>query len=223
MLFLAHPAVAETAPATTSRPWLDSRPTLALHTNNARYADEPVAAISPLTVDPASPSPRNAAASVPRLAFGTAGQEWWSISSGVGIGSDIDVVGQLGYHRFLADNFELDLILGGWYHDQSGNNAGSASLSLHFRYHIINEDRWSIYLLGGAGVIGSTDEVPEDGTTFNFLPTLGAGSTIQLGNSNARLDLGIRWHHISNANISGSDNNPDRDAPMIYVGVMFPF
>lgn len=155
--------------------------------------------------------------------FGQAGQQWLSLSFGMAPSNQTDALVQLGYHRFLADDFELGVFLGGWYHDQDENDAGSISLSLQFRYHFINKDTWSIYGLVGAGIMGSTDEVPDEGTQFNFLPTIGLGGTLKLGDGPARLDAGVRWHHISNANINGSGRNPDRDAAMIYVGVMFPF
>jgi len=155
--------------------------------------------------------------------FGRAGQCWLSLSFGVAPSSQTDSLVQVGYHKFLADRFELGLFLGGWYHDQDENAAASASLSLHFRYHFINEDAWSMYGLVGAGLMGSSHNVPDGGTGFNFLPTIGLGGTVRLGDGPTRLDVGVRWHHISNANINSSGRNPDRDAAMIYVGVMFPF
>ncbi|MGP1346676.1 MAG: acyloxyacyl hydrolase [Phycisphaerales bacterium] len=167
------------------------------------------------TIDP------SANAAHPDARFGDKHQQWLSLSGGAAFGGDFDAVGQLGYHYFLADSFEIALVLGGWYHEEE--SAGSASLSAHFRYHFINRDDWTLYAMAGAGVMVSSDEVPEDGTEFNFLPTVGAGATLRLGDTSARLDLGVRWHHISNANISSSGSNPDRDAIMVYAGVMFPF
>jgi hypothetical protein len=69
----------------------------------------------------------------------------------------------------------------------------------------------------------STDDVPNDGTSFNFTPRLGVGFTRQLTDSGIRLEGGLRWAHISNARITGDADNPARDSAMLYVGLIFPF
>jgi hypothetical protein len=38
-----------------------------------------------------------------------------------------------------------------------------------------------------------------------------------------RLQLGVRWHHISNGRSNGDSDNPSRDGLMLYTGVVFPF
>jgi len=37
-----------------------------------------------------------------------------------------------------------------------------------------------------------------------------------------RLFGGLRWHHLSNANLAGSNENPGRDSIMGYIGLDFP-
>jgi len=164
----------------------------------------------------------------PAQPFGLEGQQYWSVRTGVGFEfeSDDDATGinlSLAYHHFVTDNFEVIGDLGGWYHAQEGDDAGSINPGFTLRYHLVNRDRWSLYADGGMGLLFSTDEVPEGGTTLNFMPHLGGGATFRLTDSGARLFVGARWHHISNARFEGDSSNPDRDGVFLYTGVMWPF
>ena len=62
--------------------------------------------------------------------------------------------------------------------------------------------------------------MPENGSEFNFTPQAGFGLTYDIGNEN-RLIFGIKWHHISNADLY--EDNPGRDSIMGYAGISFPF
>jgi len=83
-------------------------------------------------------------------------------------------------------------------------------------------DQWAWYLEAGIGLLASTDEVPEGGSELNFTPRAGAGVAVPITDWGARLDLGVRWMHISNASQFGTDDNPDRDSLMVYASIMFP-
>lgn len=158
--------------------------------------------------------------------FGSTGSDWISVGAGVALAphsTDASVYGT--YHYFIATDFEFDFTLGGWYFFQQGDDAGGINPSIGFRWHFLNRQSWSLYAEFGIGILASTDDVPYDGTSFNFTPRAGIGATIALGeaSSSPRLDLGARWHHISNASQWGTDDNPARDGIMFYAGVMFPF
>ena len=79
----------------------------------------------------------------------------------------------------------------------------------------------------GIGLLGATDPVPRrggtEGTKFNFTPRIGGGFTRQLNDEGVRLEVGLRWAHVSNGRISGNDENPGRDSMMLYTGLIFPF
>jgi hypothetical protein len=77
--------------------------------------------------------------------------------------------------------------------------------------------------MAGIGVMGATGDVPDGGTPFDLMPRAGIGVTKQLTDDGLRLDVGVRWHHISNARINGDDENPSRDGAMLYAGLIFPF
>lgn len=177
------------------------------------FADEPAA--SPKEVTPATP------------AFGTKGSDWISVGAGVALVDDSTDINAYGtYHIFLVTDFEFDFTLGGWYFIQDeGDDEAGINPAIGFRWHFLNHQSWSLYGEFGIGLLGSTGDVPPGGTSFNFTPRAGIGATIALGEaaSAPRLDLGVRWHHISNASQWGSDDNPSRDSIMVYMGVMFPF
>jgi hypothetical protein len=161
------------------------------------------------------------------LDFGRAGTDWLTVGGGVAFStSNTDYNATVAWHHFLADDLEFNLTLGGWYHDQEGDDAGSGSVSIGFRWHAFDDaedDRWTAYIDAGIGLMGSSDEVPNGGSEVNFIPRAGVGMTYRLGNSANRLDFGVRWQHISNGSTFGADENPSRDSVMVYFGVTFPF
>lgn len=166
----------------------------------------------------------------PSLRFADKGWWGWSIGGGVAFASDsTDYNAVLTFHHFLVDRFEINFGVGGWVYDQDeGDEALGVNPAFGFRWHFWMPEEsssraWSVYADIGIGMVFTDEEVPVDGTHYNFTPRAGVGATFQLGESSSRLDLGVRWAHVSNASSSGSDDNPSRDGVMIYAGVVFPF
>ena len=163
--------------------------------------------------------------------FGDRGTTWWSVQGGAAFTkNNTDVNGRLSLHRFLADDFEAIGSLGGWGHLQSGDDQASAAFDLGFRWHFISRARefadgsgMTVYGETGIGMLYATGDVPTGGTRYDFTPRAGIGATWPLGDGPSRLDLGVRWQHFSNGSSAGSDDNPSRDAAMVYVGLIFPF
>ena len=184
--------------------------------------DADAAAEPDATASPDATLPR---ASGPAKPYGTAGTEW--ILFGTGAAHDFDDNTDfnltLGYSRFLVDDVEWMLELAGWYHAQEGEDALSLNPAMEFRWHFFNRAKTSAFLNVGIGVLSATDNVPFDGTGFNFTPRAGIGMTHQISDDGTRLVGGLRWHHISNARIHGDDSNPSRDAPHVYLQVAIPF
>jgi hypothetical protein len=91
---------------------------------------------------------------------------------------------------------------------------------LVFRRHFALDDArdWSWYVDIGIGVMLSADDIPQDGTSFNFTPRAGTGLTYQVSDD-WRLIAGFRWSHISNARIFGDDDNPSSDGVMFSIGL----
>ena len=158
--------------------------------------------------------------------FGTKGQEHWYIQGAFATTLDrqesdprrFGLVGA-GISKFLFDRHSINLELNTIYFNQPGDDALGLNLALLMRWHFVRKSNWSLYIDGGAGVMGTTSDVPRSGASFNFTPQAGAGATIKL-NEQQRLMLGLRWHHISHADLFGA--NPGRDSIMGYIGLKLP-
>jgi hypothetical protein len=164
-----------------------------------------------------------AAAPVPAV-FGARGTRRinYSIGGGFQPGELDNILGEagVGLSYFIADNLSLDLELNGVYYGLDGKNSAGANANLLFRWHFVAEPNWSIYFDGGAGLMGTSDEVPAKGTNFNFTPQAGVGLSLEIA-PDVRLMSGVRWLHVSNANLF--DNNPGMDNVLLYLGVSLPF
>lgn len=160
------------------------------------------------------------------LRFGEKGSRRWQVHGAYIIQPD-DVQNQaslvgLGVNTFIVNDLSLNAELNGLYVRQRGDDAIAANFNLLFQWHFYprEADDWSMYVDIGAGMLIATDRVPRDGSRFNFTPQMGGGLSFDLGN-NTRLMTGLRWHHISNANLYA--DNPGRDSVMAYIGLSFGF
>ena len=197
------------------------------------------AATAPLTLDmssaikqepvtPASDKPAPTNAATKKSGFGQSDGGWW-LTLGTGVAydfeSDYDFNGHIAASTFIATDFEFAVEAAGWYFDQEGPNTGGVSGSMVFRWHFCHDESYSYTIFGDAGIglLGSFDNTPADGSSFNFLPRIGLGATFKLDDVGDRLQIGIRYHHISNARINGDGDNPARDSVMLYAGIIFPF
>gem|GEM_PF-992638 len=157
--------------------------------------------------------------------FGADGSERWYVHAGgaTTLGGDetsrFGLVGA-GASHFFADGHSINLELNSMIFDQPGDDAVGLNLSAILRWHFIRQADWSLYIDGGAGLLGTTNDVPARGSSFNFTPQVGGGTTIRL-NDEQRLMVGLRWHHISNGDIYSG--NPGLDTIFGYVGLNLPF
>lgn len=186
-------------------PDLDRAPTIL---SMAAYQDQPA--------DPPPAAP---------LAFGTEGTRRFYVHGGVGFdvkGNSEEGLLGVGWEYFLADDLSLSIELNGLVVNQDGRDSNPLGINFNLllRYYFLQQDDWAWYIDGGAGMLGSTDDIPDNGSSFNFTPQAGIGTSIALENDR-RLMIGVRWHHISNANTY--ENNPGRDSILGYIGVSMPF
>lgn len=156
--------------------------------------------------------------------FGTEGTRWLEFG---GLAADnfedsVDINLHARLSEFIAEDVELGGELAGWNFSQVGDNTQGASLVLIVRWHFINRGDWTLYLDAGVGAMVAGGETPDGGTNFNLMPRAGAGLTRAIGEGGARLELGVRWHHISNARITGDGDNPSRDGVALYLGFAIP-
>ncbi|MBU6412877.1 MAG: acyloxyacyl hydrolase [Planctomycetes bacterium] len=210
--------VSALTPAFASAAGADS---LSLGSPAARHtlrADEPAGA----SATAAQVKTSNGRKSVP---FGTEGSEWITVGTGV----SHDFQGSAGFDahvswsNFIVKDVEFSLELAAWYYAQKKQDALGLNPQMVFRWHFVNNEKWSVFAEAGIGVVASTDNVPDGGTAFNFTPRAGLGFTRLLNDEGLRLQVGLRWAHISNARIRGDNRNPSRDSAMLYAGLMWPF
>lgn len=161
----------------------------------------------------------------PHKPFGAEGGTWLTLGAGLASNfSDAeDTYAFAQWSTFPADDFELAIQAGLWALDTTEDYTPGASLATYFKWHYYHTDRMTLFAEAGLGVLLAGEQVPPEGTNFNFQPTLGGGLTWRLTDAGLRLVAGLRWHHISNARILGDDDNPARDGAMLYAGIAIPF
>jgi hypothetical protein len=153
--------------------------------------------------------------------------EVWAINvygSGA-IAQDGDIAsGHIGVSYNPATDFTVTLeFVGGYIFAKSpSEDAGIIALDLMLKYHMWHGEDWSIFFEGGCGIAWMTEEFPFGGTDYVFRPQVGAGFNYRL-DQNIWLNAGVRWLHMSNADIEGDENNPGYDSIMFYAGVTIPF
>jgi hypothetical protein len=124
------------------------------------------------------------------------------------------------FDYFIADELSLDIGINLIDVTQTGDDTDGFNFTLQLRWHAIAKEDWSFFVEGGVGLLFTEHNVPTDGSDFNFTPQVGLGFSFD-ANDSARWLIGLRWHHISNANTHRT--NPGRDSLMLWVGMTFPF
>lgn len=166
------------------------------------------------------PPPVDAAPAAPARRFG---EQWsWRLDVEADWINDFSDANQamarIGVAWFFVDHVELAGYLTGGYVWQPVEDAGAYGLDLELRWHFLARDTWSLFASVGGGVLGSTANVPEGGSEFNFTPSIGLGGTLEVA-PDIRLYLSARWFHISNAGTFA--NNPGRDNISLWAGLSF--
>jgi len=125
------------------------------------------------------------------------------------------------YHYF-ADEICLGAELEGYYVDQVRDDTVLGGASVVLRWHFLATERFSLFVDGAFGVSYAEAPVPEGGTHFNYTPKGGGGATFKL-RDDVNLIGGVRFFHLSNANLHGREQNPSQDGAQYFVGVLFTF
>ena len=130
------------------------------------------------------------------------------------------VFGSFGASYYFVDNMSLGAELLGYFVSQPGPESFMAGPQGIFRHHLFNDRDTSLFLDITIGFVQGTERVPQDGTYFNFIEQAGLGVARRL-EGNSHLLLGVRYYHLSNAQIEGDDHNPSNNGVCAYVGVLF--
>lgn len=186
-------------------------------------ATAPVVSMGVLSQDEAASAPPPAGlTSGPARRFGDAAT--WRFNVLGFYGDDFEsghfFGGAVSFTYFMVRNFSVDFELGLAKFGQDGPDAWGGNFNILLRWHFLARDTWSLYVDGGVGFLKTNDDVPDNGSNYNFTPQLGVGASFDIGND-WRMMLGLRWHHISNADTA--DSNPGRDSLLGYAGISVPF
>jgi hypothetical protein len=181
----------------------------------------------------AQPAPANQAqlpdlTTQARLAFTKEGSHWGVFGGGITqafYGNATGFNATFSYSYFLIDNVEVAGEIGGWFYNQRGANAVGLNPAAILRWHFWRSDdlKTTVYFDAGIGFALFSNQVPYNGTSFDFTPRFGFGLTQQINDEGWRLQAGLRWNHVSNARILGDAQNPSRDGPLLYFGLIVPF
>lgn len=124
---------------------------------------------------------------------------------------------------FIRDRFALFAEALGYYIAQDGPDAGAFGLNLGARWYFWQPfENLAIYTEGGLGVIEANRRVPPGGTHHNFVEQLGLGAKLRV-TDHVAIMAGVRYQHLSNASIHGTERNPAIDAFGAYGGLSMAF
>ena len=124
----------------------------------------------------------------------------------------------VGMHYFVFDNLSLGAEFAGYFVAQDREDTFGFGLSGVMRHHLKDWQSGTFFGDVSFGPFYAVDEVPVGGTHFNFITRVGLGVTQRL-KDDTRLLAGVRWFHLSNAQIKGKDRNPSIDGVEIYLGL----
>ena len=126
---------------------------------------------------------------------------------------------ELGSGMLVAGNVEglIEPMAAHYYEPFSASAFGG---SLVVKYNFLSFGRWMPFWDAGAGMLWTdlAPRIPEQSTQFNFILQTGPGVSYFVS-ENWAITTGIRFHHISNANIG--DRNTGLNAWLFNLGVSF--
>ena len=130
--------------------------------------------------------------------------------------------GTIGFGYYPFDNFSINAELSGYHNEQDGPDANIANFEALIRHHLWHSGRVSWFIDGGAGLSYADHRTPSYGTYYNYILELGTGATFQI-HDNIYLLGGIRYFHLSNAELEGPLHNPGINAGQAYIGLLLKF
>jgi len=184
---------------------------------------DPTAVVELAVLDQDSPPDPPSPQIVERGEYGDAGTTRWFAGGGWAAAHDDrrrEMLSlEIGAEHFIADGLALAGAIGFHAFHQEDDGQGLSGTVL-LRWHFYRARSWSLFAEAGAGLMATSENIPIDGSKFNFTPRAGVGVTVAVSD-HVRWIVGAGWHHISNANVFR--DNPGRDQIMLYTSLSFPF
>ena len=136
----------------------------------------------------------------------------------------------VGVGYYLIDNISLSAEVSGYgisqpegddeEDDGEGGNAVAGGAGVVFRHHLFHAGETSFFVDVAASLFEASERVPSEGTRWNYATQTGIGVVHGTGGG-PNLLLGVRFFHLSNADMHGNDRNPALNGVSAYVGVLF--
>lgn len=213
--------------------------TLPLHAEAFRYVPSSEAlplAIEPLaiqaesggstTAQPAqevtAPAQEMPASAMSAKQFGDADSTQFEVSAQVAFDFHGTTLGVLdaGVNWFVASSVSVGLFAEGVYASQTPDDALGGGGGVLLRWHFVREEKLSLFVEAGCGLLFLDNPVPTDGSETNFTPRAAFGATFAMSDT-TRLVARVGWLHLSNAQTDST--NPGLDTLAIGLGLSFDF
>ena len=148
----------------------------------------------------------------PAIAGGVRDRGFWFVAGRWGrqITADFGDSWARGHLQYAIEAVPLYL------HFQSKTVYGAGITPFLLRYHFTRRQRLVPFLEAGAGILATTEQVPEGTSRFNFTPQAGGGLQY-VPSEGPGWTLGVRYHHTSNAGIA--QRNPGINAIVFHAGI----
>ena len=114
----------------------------------------------------------------------------------------------------------IPLVLVGDPHTSNGRRAyayGAGGSPIGARVNFIHYRHIEPFLTSGGGFLYFNHRMFRTTQQFNFTAQLGGGVQLFTSSRRTAIDLGYKYHHISNANLG--NQNPGLDSHMLFVGL----
>lgn len=125
-----------------------------------------------------------------------------------------------GVQWFVADEISVGLFAEAIYASQNPENALGGGGGVLLRWHFVREERFTLFVDLGCGLLATDNELPSGGTELNFTPRADFGATFAL-DARTHLIARLGWFHVSNAQTG--EGNPGIDAASVGLGISFGF
>lgn len=127
---------------------------------------------------------------------------------------------EIGVRKFVFDDIAVGISAAAHLAASDEDDVFAGSLSATGRHHLIDWQSGTFFIDGSVGVFEGADDIPSDGTRFNFMSRAGIGVTLRL---NERLHFvgGGRYWHLSNAQFEGASKNPKIDGIELHTGLLW--
>lgn len=127
-----------------------------------------------------------------------------------GESDDENIGAGVGNYWFLRDRFAVGGLVSIANYQYAGENVIAGQLEGNARWYVLEHDEYAYFWDAGFGAIWSEAAVPQNATRYEFTFAFGPGMEIPI-TENSVLQIGVQFHHMSNALGRDSSQNPSQN------------